>query len=947
MKKCSFNYYFDASNKYTCTENDSCPSNYKIIKEKKKCVKECSDDIDEKYIYELSGVCLEKCPNKLKTDLETKKCLESCDENKYEYENTCFIECPQGTFPFLLDRNVCIFSTTVHSKCNKEKCSTCSIESLNHDLCVECSENKNYYPKLNDPNNFGTYIDCHKNLKKYFLNGNIYEPCYESCLQCYKNKVDKFHNCKTCDIGYNFIIEYSGSNFNCYQNCTFYHYFDYVKTKYYWTKKKKCPDKFSKLIPYTNECISNCTIYDEYRYEFRNQCLKNCPIYTENINYFCKIICTKEFPFEIVKIQQCVSNCTINEFENNICIINYVNNETNENVDNDFVNNIKRDLINGYNSSKIDEGKDVVLQQKNSKVKIIISSTENQKNNENVKNITSINLGECETKLKEHYKIPKDKYLYILRIDVPQEGIDLVKIEYEVYYPLNGKNLEQLDLNYCGKSKVDIFIPYEITDDINKLNISSDYYNDICYTYTSDNGTDIILKDRQQEYIKKNKIVCEENCVFSRYNENTGKAVCSCEIKIKLPLISEIKLDKNKLFDSFTDIKNIANINIMKCYKVFFSIKGISYNYGCYIIIPIFIIHIICNFVFYLKYFKEIKTNINNIVFAKKNFPKLNKLYKENEKEKEKKIILSRRNTVGEKQLKNNKKSYKKLSGIFKHFYKPPLFAKYLKKKNQIKIDKRKNQPPTIIKPKDRKYENNKIKIMNKFDDKKVMTSNPGSNNILKRVSKSSLNIVKKYEFCKHILELNDYELNNLQYKEALKNDKRTYSSYYLSLIKLKHLLIFSFFPMKDYNSRVLKIDLFFINFTIYYTVNAFFFSDKTMHKIYLDSGDYNIIYQLPQILYSSLISGIIKAFLTFLSLTGNNIIQLKHIKSNLDSQVDKTIDLLKKKLLLFFIISYILLLMFWYYVGCFCAIYRNTQIHLIILLWVLDYLLYILFLYI
>ena len=71
---------------------------------------------------------------------------------------------------------------------------------------------------------------------------------------------------------------------------------------------------------------------------------------------------------------------------------------------------------------------------------------------------------------------------------------------------------------------------------------------------------------------------------------------------------------------------------------------------------------------------------------------------------------------------------------------------------------------------------------MNKFDDKKVMTSNPGSNNILKRDSKSSLNIVKKYEFCKHILELNDYELNNLQYKEALKNDKRTYSSYYIIL---------------------------------------------------------------------------------------------------------------------------------------------------------------------
>ena len=135
---------------------------------------------------------------------------------------------------------------------------------------------------------------------------------------------------------------------------------------------------------------------------------------------------------------------------------------------------------------------------------------------------------------------------------------------------------------------------------------------------------------------------------------------------------------------------------------------------------------------------------------------------------------------------------------------------------------------------------------------------------------------------------------------------------------------------MEDYNSRVIKIDLFFINFAIYYTVNALFFNDKTMHKIYLDNGDYNIIYQLPQILYSSLISGLINAFLKFLSLISVNIIQIKHTKANLDSEAKKIVNLSKNKLLLFFIISYVLLLMFWYYVGCFCAIYRNTQIHLI-----------------
>ncbi len=126
--------------------------------------------------------------------------------------------------------------------------------------------------------------------------------------------------------------------------------------------------------------------------------------------------------------------------------------------------------------------------------------------------------------------------------------------------------------------------------------------------------------------------------------------------------------------------------------------------------------------------------------------------------------------------------------------------------------------------------------------------------------SKTSWKIDKKYEFFRQILNLNDSELNELCYKEALKNDHRSFGSFYLSLIKLKHLLIFSFFPINDYNSQVVKIDLFFINFTIYFTVNTLFFSDKTMHKIYIDNGDYNIIYQLPQILYSSLISGVINA---------------------------------------------------------------------------------------
>ena len=106
-------------------------------------------------------------------------------------------------------------------------------------------------------------------------------------------------------------------------------------------------------------------------------------------------------------------------------------------------------------------------------------------------NISTIDLGECENKIKEEYNIPKNKSLYILKIDVKQDGLKIPKIEYEVYYPLFGKSLIKLNLTSCKNSKIELSIPVTFTESLDKINSSSEYYNDICYTSTSENGTDI------------------------------------------------------------------------------------------------------------------------------------------------------------------------------------------------------------------------------------------------------------------------------------------------------------------------------------------------------------------------------------------------------------------------------------------------------------------------
>ena len=134
-----------------------------------------------------------------------------------------------------------------------------------------------------------------------------------------------------------------------------------------------------------------------------------------------------------------------------------------------------------------------------------------------------------------------------------------------------------------------------------------------------------------------------------------------------------------------------------------------------------------------------------------------------------------------------------------------------------------------------------------------------------------------------------------------------------------------------DYNSRIIKIILFLFSFSLYYTVNALFFSEKTFHKIYEIKGDFDFIYQLPTIFYSSIVTISMNAVIKYLSLSEDNIVKLKNEKTNrIVEKGNALINFLAVKFMIFFLLVFLFSLFFWYYLSCFCVIYKNTQIHLI-----------------
>ena len=77
-----------------------------------------------------------------------------------------------------------------------------------------------------------------------------------------------------------------------------------------------------------------------------------------------------------------------------------------------------------------------------------------------------------------------------------------------------------------------------------------------------------------------------------------------------------MEINKNKLFDNLKDIKNLINLNIMKCYIMLLLFNNIIYNVGSLIIICIIFFHIIFIFWFYINQLEIIKKRIKNILYT-------------------------------------------------------------------------------------------------------------------------------------------------------------------------------------------------------------------------------------------------------------------------------------------------------------------------------------------
>ena len=812
---------------------------------------------------------------------------------------------------------------------------------LRRRMCSNCQDSKLYYGRIN--------------RLKFKLCHEFCETCYEfgyfaneqKCLSCLPNyQYDYFYysnepneNCVPEGYYYdkevNELIKCNSTNSKFYLNIT-------NNKRICFKDTYDCPFSY----PTYNETLKECFICDYKRVNKGDCSFEELPT-TENyfesdINEIIETSDINEITFTSsnIIIKETINECLVCDYN---CYIrgkcSFDNNETSE----DIYEKIKNDFISNYKGEegylKVSNGNDFAFQ---------ITTVDNELNDlkNNIKsNFSVIDLKDCADLLKSQYGLDNDTDLIILKYEnenTTSNGNEK-SVQYEVYLP--NSNIK-LNLSVCSNTNIDLYVPIQLSEDKQKLyddlkaqgynlfDKNDKFYQDICTPYKSENGTDVLLSDRINDFFEPNQLVCQENCQYSDYSPNSSYLKCECnvvdeeEINTKEPE----KITAKSIAKSLYNILKYSNYKVLKCYKLVFRKITIRKNIGSILSNIYFIGYLIAFGFFCYKKLFYLQSEILKLFKNKDiNDDKINKnnpiIYNKN-------IILNTENIVNYNLDKRKIKVEKNISSL-------KIDKTKIKFENRIK-EKNKNLRGTIdIKQIDSYKELNIKTLKSNFNDSVSIASNEKLPNKIDNVEKGPINEInkklddKKLEVNEKITEkkgeenLTDYELNDLEYLEALEKDNRNFLKIYWYLLKREHLLLFTFYNWKDFNLFSIKLSKLFLSICTDMAFNVFFFSDDSMHNIYISGGEHDFIGQLAQMIYSTIVSQILQIFISYLTMTDIHYYQIKELKKEKNITSKQTIPIIKCikiKIIVYHIFTFLLFLFFWYLISAFCAVYENTQ---------------------
>lgn len=857
VSSCGDNYYRDDLSK-------KCINCYKRGQYKKENENACISSIPPQYYLEPSNEygIVKKCKNECKSCTDINKCT-SCIENYLLSYGEC-LTC-EKTFYYNTDLKQC------------ENCKEKSPESYKFIDKNECE-----YPR---PTN--TYVSN----KTY----NILEYCYQTCETCSKGGNSTNHNCDSCILGYTLNPAKDGvCVIDCRQNSHLW-YLDSNKEVICVTTKK-CPEKYPLLVEESSQCVESCKgpsscikCQTDYLFEYNGSCISQCPQDTlvDSINQKC------------VKNDKCIKTDIISPTYSSI-------------------NNVSHDLdsiLSNYITSHptTDNYVDVITTADSKATIRIFKSDQCSYSVSQEYNYIYANFSECENIITSNSLLSNKDLIFVL-VEIEREGQTTKQLDYKIFDSTGA----EINMDICKGTTVNIEYPLNITDkDYYQLahqlytkgydifDPKDPFYNDFCTPYYTDDGKDVILIDRRENYFK-NISLCEEGCSYTSVDFKTAKVKCSCEPKSSfLDTIND-----NIPEDSFLNDVSISNLIVVRCYNLVFNWAYAKKNLGNWILISLFVFQFFFLIIFVLVGLKQIyaylnqytPVGINRLDFCKPN-PKIkSKLQRNN-------IIVSEDvNEVYEKGSPDDLLRFKgKSDGSASQ---PP--ALWLNDQNYLTKSKETSVTSERVDLKIKKYKNE----YSRTSTQKFSLSN-----------KTEPTAKEKEE------EFEDDELDELVYEDALQYDKRNCCVILWRIMKAKLVVLSICSEDSVFEPLSVKLTAFTLNLGFYFALNCALYSDSYISERFKTTEATDFFYiiknEIEKSIYVSLACSAINLLIDYI-LSGKKrfmtLIKTKQYTPDYLPESRKVLSSFKKKLFWFYFITIILFGFFWYYVSAFCAVYQASQ---------------------
>lgn len=894
-EECLNGYVFNETSPYNCVPKNTTPENYYLDTTEPKTFRKC---------YETCGSCVKGGDN------SNNNC-QSCAKGYYKLEGKptqcAKTETKPNNYYYYHDENV-----TEYRKCY-QSCSTCEKggNETEHN-CSDCAEG--HYKIKGSSNN--CYLYGSSNVSKYYLDVDLlYKPCYKNCLKCSQQGDVSNNNCDQCISGTFRVSDKVGQ---CVEKCEERYFTDNKNKKCikcYETCKeclgagndtvhncKTCDDKYAEHPVFSNNCVEkidnktqrwylddkntyystpdlNCPSHKATLEKTRGQCVESCSNTSTCLE--CKNKDKKKYFYNFECVEECPQG-TKNNNDTFRCDEKVSFGTSKSYPDQIFASSSTTSYeLKGcpMNEFEKDINKAVMMGLLSSTpVNMIKGDTyrfvmyDVTKKNSVDDSIPKVDLGECEGLIRQTYNLFSPSIIYIVQLITLSDDGSSDSYTYKVC----DQKGSFLDLSCCDGLKVN---KKQVVneDELKDKGIDLEEAEKL-----KEQGVDIfdpnseLYSDHCFPYAIDGRDLCLEDRRETLF-KNISFCDTGCEYKgIDLETMV-VDCECNPQTDSPSDdILDSVGIGELTQTLNSFNLKFFT----CFKVISLKNIYTNCGSWIIIGLFGiELVFGLGFIIFQ------MNSIYS---------FVYG--------QIYSTKRANDEVPSN------PP---KALENHAQIQ-----NFSPT----------SGQLSFSEKFQSNEKINDKPEEKVEVKKKEEE-----KEEE---NETEATAEELNDMDFEDALEEDKRHFGRMMLDIIIVKQIIIRTIAEKNTFFPLALRVVLFLISITVHLFLNAILFTDTYISKRYKYEKEITILYiltqELSKCIYAIMFGIIVSRLLQFLTSSDKEFRKLKTkagTKEEFQNICKKLVNDIKLKhslLLGIFIIGNIAC---WYYITIFCIVYTNSQI--------------------